>query len=261
MENKYRVIGIAGKKFSGKDTLGHFFVQKYGYEQIAYADPLKEIGKIFGFTDEQLYGSKKEELDEFWQVTPRKFLQFVGTDMFRDHSDKISPNMGINTWTNIVKKRIQENPNKYFVITDVRFPNEAELIKELGGTIIKLKRNNDSNDEHASESLIESLPADFEFENNGTKEQLYSNVLTSLGLPLFFTFPKYVSASKKRRESTIKPQEYHECDFDYEKEKLINSIGATPESKSLSVNSNKEKESDTQQKMTNSSSELNFIQK
>jgi hypothetical protein len=237
MDNKYRVIGIAGKKFSGKDTLGHFFVQNYGYEQIAYADPLKEIGSIFGFTDEQLYGSKKEELDEFWQVTPRKFLQFVGTDMFRDNSNKISPNMGINTWTNIVKKRIQENPDKCFVITDVRFPNEADLVKQLGGIIIKLKRNTDHNDDHASESLIELLPSDFEFENNGSKGELYKNVLTSMGMPLVMTFHKDNSQiNKKRRETVIKPQEYHECDFDCEKEKLIISSGTTPESKSLSIN-------------------------
>ena len=183
MEDKYKIIGIAGKKFSGKDTLGRYLVEQYEYEQIAYADPLKEIGKLFGFNDEQLYGKKKEDIDDFWEITPRHFLQFVGTDLFRNVSDKLCPKMGENTWTNIVKKRIQENPNKHYVITDVRFPNEAQLVKELGGTIIKLQRENQNNDLHASEALIDALPADFIFENNDTKENLYNNVIKTIGIP------------------------------------------------------------------------------
>lgn len=217
MENRYKIIGIAGKKFSGKDTLGNFFVDKYEYEQIAYADPLKEIGKLFGFTHEQLYGSKKEELDDFWKVSPRKFLQFVGTDLFRNNSNTISPNMGPNTWTNIVKKKIQDNPNKCFVVTDVRFPNEAELVKELGGIIIKLNRHSIHNDDHASESLIDSLTSDFEFDNNGSIEDLYNNVLTTLGMPLIFT----LNNKSKENETNITKNKHYD-DFNYE-DKLIDS--------------------------------------
>lgn len=66
IEERYRIIGITGKKFSGKDTLGSYFVNKYGYTQLAYADTLKNAVKcIFDFDDEQLYGSKKEEIDDF----------------------------------------------------------------------------------------------------------------------------------------------------------------------------------------------------
>jgi hypothetical protein len=185
IDEKYRIIGITGQKFSGKDTLGSHFVKNYNYEQIAYADALKDAVKcIFDFDDEQLYGSKKEEIDEFWGTTPRQVLQFVGTDLFRNHTHELMPNVGKDIWIQVVKRKImnkmKKNPNVCFVITDARFHNEVDVVKQLGGTVIKLRRNTGCQDNHESETLIDSLPADYEFENNGSKEELYEKVMKVL---------------------------------------------------------------------------------
>ncbi len=185
IDEKYRIIGITGQKFSGKDTLGSYFVKNYNYEQIAYADALKDAVKcIFDFDDEQLYGSKKEEIDEFWGTTPRQVLQFVGTDLFRNHTHELMPNIGKDIWIQVVKRKImnkmKKNPNACFVITDARFHNEVDIVKQLGGTVIKLKRNTGCQDNHESETLIDSLPADYEFENNVSKEELYDKVMKVL---------------------------------------------------------------------------------
>ena len=157
-----KIIGITGRKFSGKDTLGNYFVENYGFEKIAYADALKEaVRAIFDFNDEQLYGNKKEELDDFWEITPRQTLQFVGTDLFRNHIHELAPNIKKDIWIRVVKRKIanklKKNPNAKFIITDVRFPDELEAIKDLGGITIKIQRNNISNDIHASEILIDNL--------------------------------------------------------------------------------------------------------
>ena len=54
------IIGIYGKKRSGKDTIANFLCEKYGFIKYGFGDPIKDIAKImFGFTEEQLYGSKK----------------------------------------------------------------------------------------------------------------------------------------------------------------------------------------------------------
>ncbi len=185
MEEKYRIIGITGQKFSGKNTLGDYFVENYNYEQIAYADALKDAVKcIFDFDDEQLYGSKKEEIDEFWGITPRQVLQFVGTDLFRNHIHELLPSIGKDIWIHVVKRKIinkmKKKPNSCFVITDARFNNEVDMIKQLGGTVIKLRRNTGHQDNHESEILIDSLPSDYEFENNGSKEELYDKVMKVL---------------------------------------------------------------------------------
>jgi hypothetical protein len=182
---KYQLIGITGKKFSGKDTLGNFLVQNYGYEQIAYADAMKDAVKcIFDFDDEQLYGSKKEVIDDFWGKTPRQVLQFVGTDLFRNHSHELMPHIGKDIWVQVVKRKImnklKKNPQAKIIVTDARFHNEVDVIKQLGGSIIKLKRNTGCNDSHESEILIDSLPCDFEFDNNGSKDELYENVVKTI---------------------------------------------------------------------------------
>lgn len=178
-----RVVGITGKKGNGKDTVGEHLVKKHGYVRIAFADALKDACRcIFGFTEEQLYGGLKEEVDEFWQTSPRIILQFVGTELFRDKMLEIMPWINKNIWVEVVKKKMTDiwktNPNAKFVITDVRFPNEMDMIKSFNGVTIRVNRPNVNNivDPHPSEILIDTLPVMFEIENIETLNELYSKV-------------------------------------------------------------------------------------
>lgn len=173
-----KLIGITGRKFNGKDTLGKYFVEKMGFTRLAFADALKDACKcIFNFNDDQLYGEKKETEDPFWKVTPRKVLQFVGTELFRNKLVEIMPDLGENIWVEVLRKKILDNPDKCFVITDVRFPNECEMIKNMGGIVIRVKRDcmNKETDLHSSELEIEKLSVNFEIENNGTVEEMYKS--------------------------------------------------------------------------------------
>lgn len=142
-----KLIGITGRKYCGKDTLGNYFVEQYGFERMAYADALKEATRcIFDFDDEQLYGNSKEIIDPYWNVTPRQVLQFIGTDLFRNHIKELLPDMGKDIWIHVIKRKImnklKKNPNTKIVITDIRFPNELQAIKDLGGITIKIQRDN-----------------------------------------------------------------------------------------------------------------------
>ena len=48
------IIGIVGKKGSGKDTAGEYLIEKYGYVRFAFADKVKEVASaLFNFSDEQ----------------------------------------------------------------------------------------------------------------------------------------------------------------------------------------------------------------
>jgi len=91
------IIGIGGKKRSGKDTIADFLIKEYGFIKYGFAEPIKEIAKIiFGFDEEQLYGTKKEEIDEVWKIKPRNFFQKFGTDygqyIFPEHFPNIFKN-------------------------------------------------------------------------------------------------------------------------------------------------------------------------
>ena len=128
-----KIVGISGKKFNGKDTLGVYFITKYGFKRIAFADALKDACKaIFNFSNEQLYGNEKEIIDPYWNVTPRKVLEYLGTDLCRNQLGNILPDVGSDLWVKVAKKKIEDtlkqNPNAKFVFTDVRFENECKLV-------------------------------------------------------------------------------------------------------------------------------------
>lgn len=148
------IIGLGFLARSGKDTVGDHLVGSLGFEKIAFADALKKgCAAIFGLSQEQLYGELKGEQDPFWLTTPRHILQQVGTEcMRRGFRDDI--------WVKCVERIILLNKDvKDWVITDVRFPNEAIAIKKWGGYNVRIDRpvKSDLTDAaklHASETAM-----------------------------------------------------------------------------------------------------------
>src|SRR6185503_18980748 len=99
---------------------------------------LKEACKlIFGLSDEQVYGDElKEVIDEYWGHSPREILQKVGTELFRERLPELCKNISDDIWIRSVDRQIMNLRKKgltKFVITDVRFPNELEFIKQKNG--------------------------------------------------------------------------------------------------------------------------------
>lgn len=190
MSNLPPIIGITGRKFNGKDTVGNILIEKFGYKRIAFADPLKKVCEsVFHFTNEQLYGNEKEKVDDFWKVTPRVVMQFVGTEMFREQIHRVIPHVGNDIWIRSIEKEIkdtlQNDPTAKFVVTDVRFDNECDTIKKWGGKVIRVTRPSINNtlDMHESELNISSLDVDYDLLNDSTITDLecnLDNLLSSL---------------------------------------------------------------------------------
>jgi len=171
------IIGITGNKQSGKDTSANYFIKKHNFIKLSFAQPLKEICKVlFDFNEEQVNGSKKEEIDEFWKVTPRSIMQFLGTEIFRNEISKIIPNIKENFWTKIMEQKILNNNNKHIVIPDVRFSNEVDLIRKFNGIIIQIHRNTGIIDFHSSETELNKIIPDYIIENNDTIDELYKKL-------------------------------------------------------------------------------------
>jgi len=171
------IIGITGRKFNGKDTIADHLIVEYGFVGMSFADPLKDMCAIaFGFTEEQLYGNEKEVLDENWGTTPRKILQFVGTELFRNRMSEIIPNIGNEFWCKVMDIKLAKDKGRLIVIPDVRFQNEAELIKKHGGIVIKVIRDMpNQTDAHESEQLT-GIVKDHIVYNNGTKDELFKQI-------------------------------------------------------------------------------------
>ena len=121
-------------------------MEKHGYVRTSFAHSLKDaVSSIFGWPRDLLEGDTKESRawreipDGFWSskmekpVTPRWVLQYFGTDVMRDHFAK-------DVWIWSIEKRLASAQGPV-VITDVRFPNEIDLIKNLGGKLIWARRS------------------------------------------------------------------------------------------------------------------------
>jgi hypothetical protein len=178
-----KLIGVSGRKHNGKDTVGNYLVEVYDYKRIAFADKLKEACMIiFGLTKEQVFDETlKDVVDNYWGVSPRIILQYVGTDLLRNQLKTIIPHIDNNIWVKAVHKQIldelKKDPLQKFVITDVRFENEIQFIKEMGGVNIRITRPTiENNDTHSSENQLQKCKVDYDIINDNTLESLYMTV-------------------------------------------------------------------------------------
>lgn len=178
------LIGLCGKKRSGKDTIADILHKKYDFIKYSFAGPMKEACKnIFMLTDEQVNGDKKAEVDERWGVTPRKLLQVIGTELFQydihNHMEDNEFNVGRELWVKRFEFFYNENISSFddVVVTDVRFKHEVKRIREMGGRIWKIHRSSvESSDQHPSEKEIDEIEGDHVIHNNGTIQDLNENV-------------------------------------------------------------------------------------
>lgn len=140
------LIGFCGKKGAGKNAAADALPD---FRQMAFADPLKNgIKAMFGFTHPQLYGGDKGVVDGRYGVTPRSVMQFVGTELMRNHLEKEFGITGL--W---VKRFCEEyDPEVPTIVTDVRFEDEAQALRDRGGVLLRIERPGlDTSDQHESE--------------------------------------------------------------------------------------------------------------
>lgn len=189
------IIGICGLISSGKDSVADILVQEKNFKKISFADKLKDgVATVFGWDRSMLEGKTstsrdwREEKDDFWSaelgkdISPRLVLQLFGTECMRQgFYDGI--------WVSLVKKHIIDNPKQNFVIPDVRFPNEANMIKSIHGEVWRIRRGPDPvwfrmyqdlgtepTEVHESEWAWANTNFNKILDNNGTLLELRSQV-------------------------------------------------------------------------------------
>lgn len=151
-----RVFGVSGKARSGKDSL--FAIAALdGFKRLSFAAELKCRARAdFGLTEEHTDGALKDlPCAELGGRSPREFLIDLG-NLYRKYRDTF--------WVDIVIDTIKANPHESYMITDVRYPNEAEAIKSVGGEILRLERHPDRDgmvDEKTKQSISETALDDY----------------------------------------------------------------------------------------------------
>ena len=136
------LLGLSGFKGSGKDSVADFLVEEHGWLKMSFAEPLKDmVAEAFDLPRHLLEGDTEESrewrenhIDDVTGKTPRVLLQEVGVAMRNVHAD---------FWVNQVKAmilRVQSTSYAGIVVPDMRFANEFDMINELEGINVRVKR-------------------------------------------------------------------------------------------------------------------------
>ena len=171
------IIGLTGYAQSGKDTVAKILVERYGFTRIAFADKIKEV--LLELDPIMYSGGRLSVIvkDFGWEVAKtkpevRRLLQTLGVSL-RNHIDE-------SVWINATF-RPYDFTKKNVVVSDVRFENEARMVKTMGGQLWRIKRLGiDAVNAHVSETQMDGYNVDQIFVNNGTIEDLESLVKTRM---------------------------------------------------------------------------------
>lgn len=164
------IIGIRGKFGSGKDTLAKALLKYFPDAQIKkFAEKLKFITHYMtGVPMEDCYTDegKRRFLPE-WGMTIGEFQQRIGTDAIRCGLHK-------DAWV-ISTLAGYDRTKHQWVISDVRFINEAQAILDRGGILIEITRKSRDTSgrdgSHISETEMDYWTQwDYQFNNDGTLE-------------------------------------------------------------------------------------------
>jgi hypothetical protein len=203
------ILGVTGLIGSGKDTVADYLCTFHGFKRVSFAASLKDaVSAVFGWDRELLEGSTKtsrewrEQTDIWWserlnmEITPRWVLQYWGTEVLRNNFHK-------DIWVASVENKLRQSKDN-IVITDCRFVNEVNAIKNAGGTTMRVVRGKqpewydaavsynkgevgnmswsiskaklDKLRVHASEYSSVGLDYDHYVDNNGTIDELHTSI-------------------------------------------------------------------------------------
>ncbi len=176
------VVGIAGYARSGKDTIADYLVENEGYTKISFSTPMKEAMYRLNpriTINENVNQPLRIGVDIYgWEGLKerspdiRGLLQRFGTEVGRQMFDE-------DFWVDYALNSIPDGGKA--VIADVRYPNEANAIRALGGKVFRVERDGvGPANSHASENALDGYEFDGTIYNQGTIRGLYNDVETQI---------------------------------------------------------------------------------
>lgn len=189
MTKPLRLIGLVGYAGTGKDTVRQQLETEHGFVGLAFADPIRQMLRTL-FTengidekymdDRQFKEATIGDLMTVRPVTYRQMAQTLGTEWGR----AMSPDF----WTCIAGAYIsdqRQHGERQFVISDVRFVNEAEWVKSAGGELWRISRPAAAAvRQHTSEAEIERIRHDVWIDNSRSLEDLWMAVDHQVAKPI-----------------------------------------------------------------------------
>jgi len=183
--NLPKIIILSGAKRCGKDTFAKYLTENYGYHHHKITEKLKEIIKILFDLNDLDLEENKEEVNEVWGATPRKMMQFIGTEIFQYKIQEIVPNINKKFWIkSLFNETLKDNLNNKedyrIVISDLRFIHEWEEINKMNLSNIHIRITNNKlnykKDTHISENELYKIPYNYEIKNNSDINDFHHSI-------------------------------------------------------------------------------------
>jgi hypothetical protein len=180
-------IGLIGKARSGKDTAALHLVRTRAYTRLAFADPLKEmalsIDPLIPSVERIHVRLSTLIRDVGWEYAKdtypevRRILQHTGQTV-REYDDEF--------WLTAMRRKLNnaEAWNLPVVVSDVRYPNEAGMLRSRGFRLVRIIRPTGAAVTmrearaamHASETALDDFAADVTITNVGSVTDLYEEL-------------------------------------------------------------------------------------
>lgn len=131
------ILGISGKRGVGKTLLASHLVKTCGFQKVSFAEELRRLAKeFFPFTEAHFTSPTiKEKPFNTYDWSPREFMIHLG-EFVRFHDE--------NFWARKALAKCTQKTG-YYVFDDVRYENEFNIIKNVGGKVIRVNRYADQN--------------------------------------------------------------------------------------------------------------------
>lgn len=169
-----KIIGITGLAGSGKSTIADTLAQDFGFVRVKMAGPLKSMLRAIGLADAEIEGElKNKPCPLLGGITPRHAMQTLGTEWGRKC---INENLWVDLWSESTCSALELGDARGVVCDDVRFANEADAVRRIGGEIWGVSRDGVLPGTHSSETELAQIAPDVLIRNGGTLSDLHDTV-------------------------------------------------------------------------------------
>jgi hypothetical protein len=178
------LVGLIGKKRSGKDTVAAYLVKEHGFIRVAFADALKEVAEwlnpLIPLPGGEIVRLRDHVARVGWEaakenVEVRRVLQELGLAV-----RNVSPGVWIRAA--FAYADVELSAGQSVVVTDVRFPDEIVAIRERGGELWRVERpGSDRSDRHVSETILDGVEVDRVLRNDQEVVDLWGQVRGIIG--------------------------------------------------------------------------------
>lgn len=173
-----RIVGFVGRIGAGKTTAALHLHTAHSFHRMRFAAPMKDMMKALGLSEREYDGDLKEVPCELLcGKTPRHAMQTIGTEWGRNLIDE---NLWVRNWRIRAQRLLDHDIS--VCVDDVRFANEVDVIRDMGGVLVRIDRAGSLMSLHSSERPDALLVDHVVFNEGDDMNRFCGAVETVLGL-------------------------------------------------------------------------------